>query len=221
MAVTLRSKKLGILIRDARITAGKSMKDCGEAIGASGSTISSFEKGKKSPSLPELEMLAHFLKISLDHFWQDEILSDDPPLFEDIHIEHALVLMDRWLGEKLEEARKLKNLSYKDVRENTEITTGRIKKYEAGVNPVPLPELELLCQLYEINIYSLIDLSTKVGQWVISQNNIAKFLELPPEIQEFVCQPVNMPYLDLARRLSGLSTDELRAVAEGLLEITI
>jgi hypothetical protein len=48
----------------------------------------------------------------------------------------------------------------------------------------------------------------------------AKFLELPPEIQQFVCKPVNRPYLELAMRLSELNAEKLRAVAEVLLEIT-
>ena len=47
-----------------------------------------------------------------------------------------------------------------------------------------------------------------------------KFLELPPEIQLFASKPVNLPYLELAMRLSELNAEKLRAVAEVLLEIT-
>jgi predicted NodU family carbamoyl transferase len=43
---------------------------------------------------------------------------------------------------------------------------------------------------------------------------------LPEEIQQFISQPVNRPYMELAMKLSKLSADKLRAVAEGLLEIT-
>ncbi len=39
-------------------------------------------------------------------------------------------------------------------------------------------------------------------------------------LQNFIVKPVNRPYLELAVRLSTLSVDKLRAVAEGLLEIT-
>ena len=46
------------------------------------------------------------------------------------------------------------------------------------------------------------------------------FLELPLELQEFVCQPVNLPYLELALTLSDLSAKKLRSVAEGILDIT-
>ena len=53
------------------------------------------------------------------------------------------------------------------------------------------------------------------------QQAISEFLQLPPEVRAFVCMPVNRPYLDLARNLSQLSTEKLRAVAEGLLDITL
>jgi len=37
----------------------------------------------------------------------------------------------------------------------------------------------------------------------------------------FVLKPINLPYLELAKRLSEMSVDKLRDVAEGLLEITL
>jgi len=221
IALTLRTKKLGVLIRDTRLAEGKSLKECGEAIGASSSTISSFEKGKKSPSLPELEMLSHFLNVPISRFWKDEITSDDfvPP--EDIHIEHELILRDRHIGEILKEARDNSNLTYKEIKEELGITPARMRKYERGESLIQIPILELLCSLYKINISDFFDPASQVGQWIISQNSIEDFLKLPFDLQAFASKPINRPYLELAQRLSALSTQELRAIAEGLLEITI
>jgi hypothetical protein len=53
------------------------------------------------------------------------------------------------------------------------------------------------------------------------QGLVEKFLELPDELQVFLTQPVNRPYLELAVRLSEMSRDKLRSVAEGLLDITL
>jgi hypothetical protein len=50
---------------------------------------------------------------------------------------------------------------------------------------------------------------------------VEKFLELPDDLQAFLTQPVNRPYLELAVRLSEMSRDKLRSVAEGLLDITL
>jgi len=60
-----------------------------------------------------------------------------------------------------------------------------------------------------------------VGKWITQQAVVREVLELPPDLQAFVCLPVNRPYIELARRLSEMSVEKLRAVAEGLLEITL
>jgi aminopeptidase-like protein len=52
------------------------------------------------------------------------------------------------------------------------------------------------------------------------QKAIHDFLKLPADLRQFVSQPVNIPYLELARKLSTMSKDRLRSVAEGLLDIT-
>jgi hypothetical protein len=65
------------------------------------------------------------------------------------------------------------------------------------------------------------DQSGPVGQWLNNQRALQKFNELPEDIQSFVCQPVNRPYLELAMKLSSMSREKLRSVAEGLLDITL
>ena len=54
--ITLREKKLGLLIRDARIAERRSIKECADAIGVKSGQFKAFEEGRKSPSLPELAM---------------------------------------------------------------------------------------------------------------------------------------------------------------------
>jgi hypothetical protein len=66
----------------------------------------------------------------------------------------------------------------------------------------------------------LFDKTGHIGIWMVQQKAIQDFLHLPPELQNFVCKPVNLPYLELAKKLSGMSTDKLRSLAEDILEIT-
>ena len=56
---------------------------------------------------------------------------------------------------------------------------------------------------------------------MISEETVHNFLEMPMELREFVALPVNRPYLELAMKLSNMSTDKLRSVAEDLLDITL
>ena len=220
-AITIRTKKLGVLMRDARLAAGKSMKECGQAIGVSGGTIGSYERGRKAPSLPELEMLAFYLNIRIEHFWGDEIRSDDPHPSQDLPVERLLNLRHRIIGALLRQARTDSNLSLKALSKETGISTGRIKKYESGDRPIPLPELEVLSKALGTIVQDYSDQQGPVGNWISEQRAIQGFLELPSDLQTFVSKPVNIPYLELAQRLSETSVEKLREVAEGLLEITL
>ena len=70
------------------------------------------------------------------------------------------------------------------------------------------------------HLNSLVDQHGPVGIWRKQQQAVEQFIHLPVEVQEFITKPVNMPYLLLAQRLSGMPVEKLRAIAEGLLEIT-
>jgi hypothetical protein len=71
-----------------------------------------------------------------------------------------------------------------------------------------------------MRVEDFFDKSGPVGQWRKEQDAVGKFKDLPANLQDFVCKPVNRPYVELALKLSELSVERLRAIAEGLLEIT-
>jgi len=59
----VRSKIIGVLLMDARLFSGKSIHECAGVIGVTDDVYESYEYGISSPSLPELETLAYFLKM--------------------------------------------------------------------------------------------------------------------------------------------------------------
>ena len=103
----------------------------------------------------------------------------------------------------------------------TGIAGSRIKAFELGERPIPLPELELLVGTLGGRVESFFDRNGPIGQWMMSEEAIQHFLEMPPDLREFVALPVNRPYLELAMKLSNMSKDKLRSVAEDLLDITL
>ncbi len=113
------------------------------------------------------------------------------------------------------------SLSLKALAEQTGISSARLKAYELGERPIPLPELEVLISALSSRIENFFDQNGPIGGWITDEKAIRQFLQLPKELQAFVCQPVNRPYLDLAQKLSSMSNEQLRSVAEGLLDITL
>lgn len=218
--IIIRTKKLGVLIRDARLSARRSVQECAEAIGIRKSVFRSFEEGVKSPSLPELEALVFYLDLHLDHFWSKEIKSTGTSPHQRIDLSKLMALRQRKIGALLRQERMNASISIRNLASTTGITGSRIKAYELGERAIPLPELEVLVSILGGRVESFFDRSGPIGQWMLSEEAVQHFLDMPMELREFVATPVNRPYLELAMKLSNLSRDKLRSVAEDLLDIT-
>ncbi len=219
--ITIRSKKLGVLIRDARLAARRSVKECSDAIGTKGGTFRAYEEGRKAPSLPELETLVYYLDLPIDHFWSREIKSNAPLPIEALDLPKLMSVRQRKIGALLRQERTNASISIRNLAVTTGISGARIKAYELGERPIPLPELEVLVSTLGGRIETFFDRSGPIGQWLMNEEAIQNFLELPEELRQFTAQPVNRPYLELAMKLSTMSKDKLRSVAEDLLDITL
>jgi transcriptional regulator with XRE-family HTH domain len=219
-AMTLRAKIIGTLIRDARLAAQISIEECAGIVGVSAQDFEAYELGGKAISLPELEAIAYHLNIPIDHFWEREPLvaksgeKKQPNMIALIRIRHRMV------GAMLRQARLEAQISLPELADHLGIDASQMEAYELGMESVPLPMLEYLTGILNRSIREFQDQKGPVGVWNTQQRAIHDFLALPLDLQTFVTRPVNRPYLDLAIRLSEMSVDKLRAVAEGLLEIT-
>ncbi len=219
IALTIRAKKLGVLLRDARQAAGKTMKECSETIDVSSRRIGAFERGESAPSLPELEGLAYFLGVPIEHFWGDDSMRHKGDDFSNVAT--MIGLRQRIIGAKLRMERQAADISMTSLAEDIGVSATILRSYERGDRPIPLPELEIMLQKLALSLDDFRDQTGPAGLWALQQESVQQFLELSPELQAFIAKPVNMPYLELAMRLSQMSVDRLRAVAEGLLDITL
>ena len=218
--VNLRSRKLGVLIRDARLAARKTIPECASITGVTAGIFRAWEVGRKSPSLPELEVLSYSLNLPLRRFWSKEATSDDEPLSKTMNLPAFVHIRQHLIGALLRQAREQASISLQALSGLSGIPTARLRAYELGDRPISLPELEGLIALLGGQIELLFDQTGPIGLWMVQQKAIQDFLQLSPELQNFVSKPVNRPYLELALKLSGMSTDKLRSVAEDLLDIT-
>ena len=219
--IAIRTRKLGVLIRDAREISRKSVPETAKAMGISPVLLRSYEDGHHCPTLPELEVLAYYLGIPIQHFWSNQTLPDDVVRVEPLKLELISGLRYRIIGVLLRIKRQQTSVSLKALAAETGIPQSRLKDYEMAEKPIPLAELEAILTIIGGRVENFFDQNGAIGQWMTEQQTVSEFLQLPPELRAFVCMPVNRPYLDLARNLSQLSTEKLRAVAEGLLDITL
>lgn len=182
--------------------------------------LRAYEEGRRAPSLPELEILAYYLKLPIDHFWARGSSSNQEPA-EPLDLPQLIQLRQRMIGARLRQERNSASLSIKTLTQETGIPGARINAYELGERAIPLPELEALLAALSSRVETFFDQSGPIGQWMTDQKSVQQFLDLPRELKDFVCQPVSRPYIELAVKLSAMSSEKLRSVAQGLLDITL
>ena len=216
--IALRTRKLGLLILNARQVARRSEEECAQVIGLSTQEYHGIETGQQAPTLPQLELLAYFLNVPLGQFWSNQTLSNEQPELSET--KRIQILRQKMIGTTLRMVRSAQNISIQDLSLKSGLSIITLEKYEAGNEPISLPELEILAAILDTSVEKFTDQHGLVGSWRQKQELTRTFLELPSDLQEFICNPVNRPYLELAVKLSGLSVERLRTVAEGLLEIT-
>jgi len=220
-ALAIRRKILGVLLRGARLRSGKSKKECAGAIGVSVAMLTHFEEGRKDISLPQLEILAYKLGISVSGFFRDreqeKLVAEDP----DVPADQVMQLRDRIVGVLLRKARTEAGMSQKQLAEAAGVSARRITQYEYGQKPVPVAELQQIADVLRLNMSYFMDEGVgRVGQREQLQSQFERFSELPDDVRQFVSHYTNLPYLRVAVRIAGMDAERIRGIAEGLLDIT-
>ncbi|MCK4741450.1 MAG: helix-turn-helix transcriptional regulator [Anaerolineales bacterium] len=210
----LRAKMLGALMREKRLETGKSLKDMAKLIGTTTSTLSSYEHGRKSISLPELELLAFNLDTPLRYFLSPS--ADD--VGEDYKFDPVIMvtLRQRMIGAMLRKRRLEQGMSIRELAATVDMPTSRVSNYERGVRPIPIPDLESLADALQQSLDVLIDHEGPIGNWHMTQQAFERFCELPVDLRAFFSTPEKESYLKMAERLSKLDLHALQRVARAL-----
>lgn len=215
----LRKRILGVLIRDARLAAERTIEECAQVVGVTPETFQFWEYGEESPSLPQLEILAYAIDVPVSHFWASETLAAKEEARK-VSTADFYPLRDRIIGALLRRARKEARLSLHDLAARVGIPEDQIEAYEFGQEPVPLTVLASLATAANVGLEYFLEDTSRVGAQLLMEEDFKYFSEMPVEMRRFVVQPVNRSYIELAMRLSRMSVEELRGIAEGILNIT-
>jgi transcriptional regulator with XRE-family HTH domain len=218
--VNIRTRKLGLLMYDARIAAGKSQEACAEAMQIPLEDYQAFETGQSAPSLPQLEAFSYFLNVPLQHFWGTTPLSQRTSADTLTGLEARYTSRNLEISAALQAARAKTGLSLSDLALKTDLDEQTLFQYEEGIEGIPVPQLDLITEALGIPTEALFDQTGEVGRWRTERDAVGCFLQLPMELQWFIADPENQPYLEFARRIQGMDLDRLQALARALLDLT-
>lgn len=221
-AITIRKKKLAVLILDGRLATGRTAEECAHVLGIPVERFQAYERADAVPSLPEIEALAFFFHLPISHFWGSTALTANGAVEAKTRKLHeTLNLRKKIIGALLRKAREEKNLSLEVLSKRTGIPLEDLEQYELGAKNIPLPFLEFLSVTLGRALNEFHDTQGPIGNWLAEQRTLEQVSAMPDHLKDFVFKPINRPYLEIAKRLSEIDVDRLRAVAEGLLEITL
>jgi len=220
-AIAIRNRIIGILVKRARLGAGKSQRECGDFLGCSPFVFSQYERGRKGMSLPQLEALAYFLDVPAASLWDEAYPEPDDPRAESLPVEQMLLLRRKILAVQFRQCRQSAGLTQKQLGKLLACSANMISQYERGKREIPLAELEIAAEQCGRALDSFLDDETiPLGQVEQDRSALAQLNELPPDVREFVLRPTNALYLRIAMLLSAMKADSLRQIAETLLDIT-
>ena len=216
----LRGKMLGVLIRDARVSASRTIEDCARLLQIDSSVITAWEYGDDVPSLPQLELLAYYLDIPVNHFWSQKTRHANESSKTSVQDEY-MALRNRMIGGLLRASREAEKLSIEDVSEATQIKVANIRQYEYGEAVIPMHELVALASAVNQNMDYFLESSSFVGELLQMRAEWQKFMDLDEDVRKFAANQTNLGFIKIAMMFSHMPTAELRLVAEGMLEITM
>jgi len=216
----LRARMLGVLVRDARLSAARTLEECARLLNVEPSVVEAWEYGDEAPSLPQLELLAYFLGVPISHFWGQNALDQDRNA--KIASEHDYVLLrQRMIGALLRQAREEVGLSQAQLAEAAHLDAERVALYEMGETAIPMNELNVLSGLVKRNMDYFVETAGTIGELLRIREEWRRFTDLDEEVRAFAANPLNLGFIKIAMMFSRLPAEELRKVAEGMLEISM
>lgn len=216
----IRNKMLGVLIRDARLNAARTVEDCARLLNVENHIVESWEFGDSAPTLPQLELIAYYLDVPVSHFWSMKTIETDKNEKLAGQSEY-MALRDRMIGAMLHQARDAEDLSLEDVSERAQIAVETLQYYELGDMPIPMHHLSVLANIVNKNMDYFLETSSYVGELLRMREEWKHFADLDPEVREFAANPLNIGFIKIAITFSQMSAAQLRQAAEGMLEISM
>ncbi|MGD8805995.1 MAG: helix-turn-helix transcriptional regulator [Chloroflexota bacterium] len=212
-----RAKYLGTLIAEARENAALLAGDCAQALGMPVEAYEQAERGELPLSLPQLEVLAMFMKVPMAYFWRGEAMQKSP----ETDFATYMSLRQRIVGVSLRQARVDAGWSVERLADEADLSVEEVEAFERGDRPIPYLLLASLADLLDVSLNDFtLEPEGPLGRHERALARRQNFEDLPEDVQAFVAEPGNLIYLQTAMRLSDLDVDRLRAIAEGILDIT-
>ena len=217
-AARLRAKIGGVLIRQSRMAASRSIEDCADHLQVSPELATAWEYGDDLPSPSQLERLASYLNVSVRSFWQDH----EPVELADVAVEQdqSLALRQRLLGGLLRVARDLKGISIEQLSEMTAIDPSLLQEYEYGGRAIPMKHLLVLANALDRDLEYFLESGHELDAEIEGDSAATAPVANSKDKQRFAVDRKTQGIIKLAVAFSQIPSEELHRIADALLLIS-
>jgi transcriptional regulator with XRE-family HTH domain len=144
-------------IKKIRRLKNRSLHDCAKVLNIPKERYHLFEEGNGVLSLPELELLAIFLEVSMQSFFQDSDLElDETALLSEEKMPKYKNLRDKIIRTKLNREMENKGISVENLNDKTGISLQTLKSYQENGESIPFDHLTQITKHLGIPINSLL-----------------------------------------------------------------
>jgi transcriptional regulator with XRE-family HTH domain len=213
-----RREMIGALVTKARQSAGLTLETCAHVLEVEPAQIEAYEAGESDLTLPQLEILSRLLGVPVIYFWSDNAADSIEQSLLSTSV--LLEIRRRMIGVQIRQARLASGKSLGECAEQLGATTDDLAAYEYGRADIPFQALEVLAAFLHVPLSFFAD-EDRLSGTEQDQQLLEMIDQLPDDVRDFVLKPTNILYVRLAMLLSDLSTDTLRQIGEGLLDITL
>lgn len=215
----IANKKIGAMLREARLNRKENIKTCADLLALSPEEYEAIEYGEQPITLPQLELITFHLDQPLESFLKHyQTTEEEPPTFLKNRATF-LTLRQKMIGALLRQARIEASLSLESLAEECQISPATLEAYEFGEEPIPLPILRQLATKLNLDFQELRDQKGIIGRKQAQEERFKAFTALPEDLQHFVAQPENVPFLRAAQKMSQVPKEYFQTFLDGLNEM--
>jgi transcriptional regulator with XRE-family HTH domain len=201
-------------LKKAREFRGISTKDCSRLLGIPANKLQNYEKAKYVPSLSELESLSYIYSVPLAALFYPEEYPDIFKVPDAEQLKQLLQIRMRIISTTLQIAFERTDKSLKEISKTAGVPVSKFKRYLGGVSDIPFGDLQRLTSALDLDINTLMDSESPIGQWQELQKKKIAFVQLPENARAFLTKKENWPYMEVVEKMKFIETGRLESIAE-------
>ena len=88
-----------------------------------------------------------------------------------------------------------------------------------GDADIPISDLQRIAGALDLDINSLLDSESPIGQWQDYQKKKIAFAQLPDIARNFLTNKENWPYMDVIEKMKTIEPGKLESIAESIRQL--